>query len=286
MKLIPGDPFIENQNLSKSMIDSLNSYYNLDKPLLNQYLNYLKKFLTLDLGLSLIYEKTSVNQIIKNSFPISMALGLEALFISIFFGFFFGIISAIKKGKWQHSLITLFIIIGVSIPNFLSAALLQYFLAVKLHLFPIARLLSFWHSILPSVSLALLPTAYVAKLMEASMSEVLQKDYIKTAKAKGLSNQKIIFKHVLKNAYLPIISYLAPLTAHILTGSFVIEKIFAIPGISGWLIKSISARDYGLILGLSLFFSFILIVIMFLADIIIALIDPRIQIENGIKKKY
>jgi len=152
-------------------------------------------------------------------------------------------------------------------------------------MFPIARCDSFWHTILPAISLATLPCAYIARLMYSSLSDVLSKDYIKTARSKGLSNFRVIYKHAFRNASLPVISYLGPLTAHVLTGSFVIEKIFAIPGIGGWLVNSIASRDYTVIIGLTVFFSFVLIMIMFVIDIIYKLIDPRIEIENALRKE-
>ncbi|MFA6118796.1 MAG: ABC transporter permease [Parachlamydiales bacterium] len=284
MKAIPGDPFLDNQNIPQETLNSLYAHYGLDKPILVQYFKYLKGILTFDLGPSFIFEGRTVNAIIKDGLPVSMALGIEALLISTSLGIFFGIISALKKDKWQNSFITLFAVIGISVPNFLFATLMQYFFAMKLHLFPIARLDSFWHSILPAISLAILPTAYIAKLMRSSMIDVLSKDYIKTAKAKGLSSFQIIFKHALRNAILPVISYLGPLSAHVLTGSFVIEKIFSIPGIGNWLISSIASRDYTVILGLTVFFSSVLIGIMFVIDILYKIVDPRI--DSGIGNKY
>jgi len=284
MKAIPGDPFLSEQNVTKETLKSLYSYYSLDKPLVYQYFKYLKGFLTFDLGPSMIYEGRSVNQIIKDGLPISMALGFESLFISVSLGITFGTLSAIKKNKWQESIVTLLAIIGVSVPNFLFATLLQYFLAMKIHIFPIARFDTFWHTILPALALAALPTAYITRLMHTNMLDVLSKDYIKTAKAKGLSNFKVIVSHAFRNAILPIISYLGPLSAHVLTGSFVIEKIFSIPGIGQWLVNSIAARDYPLIIGLTVFFSFVLILIMFVIDIIYKLIDPRIDLDGTRKK--
>jgi len=281
MKVIPGDPFSSEQNMPIEVLKSLNAHYDLDKPILYQYVKYLKGFFTFNLGPSLIYEDRNVFEIIKDGLPVTMMLGFEALIIALTSGLILGTIAAIKKDKWQGSFVTIFAIIGISIPNFLFASLLQYFFAMKLHLFPIARFESFLHSILPAVALASLPSAYIARLMQSSMIDVLSKDYIKTAKAKGLSSLKVIFKHAFKNAILPVVSYLGPLTAHVLTGSFVIEKIFSIPGIGMWLVSSISARDYPVIIGLSVFYSFILIMIMFFLDIIYKLIDPRIDIEDA-----
>ncbi|NGX62953.1 MAG: Oligopeptide transport system permease protein OppB [Candidatus Anoxychlamydiales bacterium] len=284
MKAIPGDPFLSDQNMPKEVLKSLHSHYGLDRPIFYQYLKYIKGFLTFDLGPSFVYEGRSVNQIIKDGLPTTMLLGFEALFISIFFGILFGTIGAIKKDKWQSSFITVLAILGISLPNFLIASLLQYLLAMKLKIFPIARFDSFMHSVLPAIALAALPTAYIARLMKSSMIEILSKDYIKTAKAKGLSSFKVISKHAFRNAILPVVSYLGPLSAHVLTGSFVIEKIFSIPGIGMWLVSSISARDYPVIIGLGVFYSFILIFIMFFIDIIYKLIDPRIELDSAITK--
>jgi len=281
MKAIPGDPFSSEQSMPKEVLQSLYSHYGLDKSLTYQYIKYLKGFLTLDLGPSLIYEGRTVLQIIKDGLPITMILGFESLLISAATGLLLGIIAAINQNRWQSSFVTIFAIISISVPNFLLASLLQYLFAMKLHLFPIARFESFLHSILPALALASLPTAYIARLMKTSMIEVLSKDYIKTARAKGLSSFKVIYKHAFKNAILPVVSYLGPLTAHVLTGSFVIEKIFSIPGIGMWLVSSISSRDYPVIIGLSVFYSFILIMIMFFLDIIYKLIDPRIDIEDA-----
>ena len=281
MKTIPGDPFTTEQNMTKEVMDSLYSHYGLDKPLYIQYFKYIKSFFKLDFGSSFIYEGRTVNKIIKDGFPISLFLGMEALLICIPVGTFLGSLAAFKKNKKTDALIMTIAIIGISLPAFLFATLLQYFFSVKLKLFPIARLTSFSSTILPAISLVLLPTAYIARLIRNSVTETLNKDYIKLAKVKGLSNKEIFFKHVLKNSMLPLVAYLGPLSAHVITGSFVIEKIFAIPGIGFWLVSSISLRDYSVILGLSIFFSFILIVIMMLVDILYRLIDPRIEKENA-----
>lgn len=284
MKAIPGDPFSSEQNMPQEVLKSLHLHYGLDKSLTYQYLKYLKGFFTFDLGPSLVYEGRDVFQIIKDGLPITMLLGFESLIISVTLGLILGTIAAIKKDKWQSNFVTIFAILGISVPNFLFASLLQYFFSMKLHFFPIARFESFMHSILPAIALSSLPTAYIARLMKSSMIDVLAKDYIKTAKAKGLSSFQVIFKHAFKNAILPVVSYLGPLTAHVLTGSFVIEKIFSIPGIGMWLVSSISARDYPVIIGLSVFYSFILIIIMFILDILYKLIDPRIEIENATRQ--
>jgi oligopeptide transport system permease protein len=277
MKSIPGDPFLSQQNMPKEILKSLYAHFGLDKPLYIQYLKYLKGFFTFNFGPSFIFEGRDVTLIIKDGFFYTFILGLEALFISLFFGIPLGCLAAFKKNKFQDTLIMFFLVIAISIPNFLFASLLQYIFAMKLNLFPIARLSSFMHSVLPAIALSALPTAYIARLTRSSMIEVLKSDYIKTAISKGLSNFDIIFNHALKNAILPVIAYIGPITAHLLTGSFIIEKIFSVPGIGSYLVSSIASRDYTIIIGLSVFFSFVLIVIMFFMDIVYRLIDPRID---------
>ncbi len=286
MKLIPGDPLMQEQEMPKEVMTALYKYYGLDQPLYIQYFKAIKGFFTLDFGPSMIYEGRTVNQIIKEGFPITLTLGLEALTLSLFLGISLGSFAALKKNQWQDSFSMIVAIIGISLPNFLFATLLQYIFAIKLNLFPIARWGSFAHSILPALSLAALPTAFIARLMRSSMAEVLKQDYIKTAYAKGLSTYSVICRHALRNAILPVISYLGPITAKFLTEVFVIEKIFGIPGIGQWLILSISNRDYTVIMGLTVFFSFILISVIFIVDIIYRLIDPRIEKAYGRTRKY
>jgi oligopeptide transport system permease protein len=280
MKSIPGDPFIQEQEIPKEILTSLYKHYGLDQPLYVQYLKYLKGFFTFDLGPSYIYQGRTVNQIINDGFFVSMTIGLQALVISVFFGITFGSLAALKKNRWPDTLSILIAIIGISLPNFLLATLLQYFFAIKLKLLPVARWGSFAHTILPSIALAAMPLAFIARLTRNNMIEVLEQDYIKTAYAKGLNHIQVIVGHGLRNALIPVISYLGPITTYVLTGSFVIEKIFGIPGLGQWLIHSISNRDYTVIMGLTVFFSILLMSIVLLTDIIIAFVDPRIKILN------
>ncbi|MBI5345546.1 MAG: ABC transporter permease [Chlamydiae bacterium] len=283
MKSIPGDPFISEENMPKEVLDSLYRYYGLDKPIYIQYFEYIKGFLTFDLGPSMVYEGRRVNQIITESFPISFALGAQALFLAFFLGTIFGAIAAFKKDKWQDNLFMIFAVLGISVPSFLLASCLQYVFAMKLSLLPIARWGTFAHTILPTISLAALPTAFIAKLTRGSLLEVLAQDYIKTAKAKGLNPFRVFFFHTLRNGILPVISYLGSISANLLTGSFVVEKIFGIPGLGQWLILSISNRDYPVIFGITVFLSFILITIIFVVDILYSFIDPRIKKEYASK---
>ena len=277
MKSIPGDPFIQDRELPKEILENLHKHYGLDKPLHIQYFQYLKNYLKLNLGPSYVYQGRTVNQIIKEGFSVSMLLGLESLLIAVSFGIFLGSVAAVKKNYHQDAIAMIIAILGISIPNFLLATFLQYIFSLKLNLLPVARWEGFAYSILPAISLAATPMAFIARLVRSNMIEVLEQDYIKTAYAKGLPHFQVILKHGLRNAILPVISYLGPVTTYLITGSFVIEKIFAIPGLGQWLIHSINNRDYTVIMGLTFFFSVLFLVVILLADITAALIDPRLK---------
>jgi oligopeptide transport system permease protein len=285
MHAIPGDPFIGDRVIPEEVMQSLYAYYGLDQPLWKQYIKYLKELFSGNLGFSIVYQGRSVNQFIQEGLPISMRLGFQALFLAIPTGIFLGTWASIKKSKWQDTFAMVISTIGVSVPNFVLASLLQYLFAVKLHLLPVARWISFEHTILPTLALAALPTAFIARLTRSNMVEVLQQDYIRTAKAKGLPLFQIALKHGLRNAILPVITYLGPVATQILTGSFMIEKIFAIPGLGQWMIHSINGRDYPMILGLTVFFSASLMISMFLIDLLYSMIDPRIRVIKT-KKVY
>src|SRR3989339_1101809 len=260
MHAIPGDPFTQEKAIPQEILHAMQKHYGLDKPLIVQYFDYMQGLCKFDLGPSFKYQGRTVNEIIKEGFPVSLCLGLEALFISLSLGILFGSLSASRQGKWQDRSTMFIAIFGLSMPSFLLATFLQYGLAMKLDLFPVARWGTFQQSILPALSLAALPTAFIARLLRTSMIEVLHQDYIQTAKSKGLSPSWILYKHVFRNALLPVASYLGPLTASILTGSFAVEKIFGIPGLGQWFVLSITNRDYTVIMGTTLFYSVILMI--------------------------
>lgn len=283
MHLIPGDPFIGDRVIPEEVLRSLYAHYGLDQPIWVQYGKYLKGVLHFDLGPSIVYQGRTVNQFIREGFPISAQLGLQALFFSIPFGILLGTWAAIKRTKWQDSFAMVISTLGVSVPNFVLSSLLQFIFCVKLHLLPVARWGSFDHTILPTIALAAMPTAFIARLIRSNMVEVLQQDYIRTALAKGLPLFRISLYHGLRNAILPVITYLGPVATQILTGSFMIEKIFAIPGLGQWMIHSINGRDYPMIMGLTIFFSSFLMISMFLIDILYSFLDPRIRIAKTIK---
>jgi len=280
MHAIPGDPFTQDQALPKEILEAMQAHYGLDKPLLVQYAGYMKGLLTFDFGPSLKYQDRTVTDVIREGFPVSGLLGLEALFLSFVFGILFGSLSALHRGGWQDKLLMIVSILGISIPSFIIATFLQYTFAMKLSFFPIARWGSFAHTVLPAFALSALPCAFIARLSRSGMIEVLQQDYIQTAKSKGLSPYLIIIRHVLRNALLPVFAYLGPLSASILTGGFAVEKIFGIPGLGQWFVTSISNRDYPVIMGITIFYAAFLLTSVLVMDIISSLIDPRIQINS------
>jgi oligopeptide transport system permease protein len=280
MKVVPGDPFIQEQAVPEEIMKSMYAHYGLDQPWYIQYGRYLKGLLTWNLGPSFKYEGRSVNDIIQEGFPVSCILGLEAFFLSLFVGTLLGSIAAVRRARWQDHMCMLLAVIGISVPNFIMATFLQYFFAMKIDLLPVARWGTMAHTILPAISLSALPTAFIARLIRANMIEVLQQDYIQTALSKGLSTTKVVIRHVLKNSFLPVLTYLGPLSSTILTGSFIIEKIFGIPGLGGWFVTSITNRDYTVIMGVTVFYSTILMTSIFIVDILYTLLDPRIKLDK------
>lgn len=277
MKAIPGDPFLQEQAIPEEIMKSLYRHYGLDQPLHIQYFKYLKGFLTWDLGPSFKYESRTINDIIREGFPITASLGALALLMALIWGIFWGSIAAFNRGRWGDHIAMTIAVIGMSVPSFILASVLQYFLAMKMSLFPIARWGTFSHMILPAISLSAFPSAFIARMTRASMVEVLEKEYVLTARAKGLSNFTIWRKHILKNSLLPVVSYIGTLFSSIFTGSFVVEKIFGIPGIGGWLVSSITNRDYTIIMGLTVFYSIILMISIYVVDLIYFFLDPRIK---------
>jgi len=277
MHAVPGDPFIGDRVIPEEVMRSLYAHYGLDQPLWVQYGKYLNEILHGNLGVSIVYTGRSVNQFIAEGLPISAWIGLQALLLAIPSGILLGTWAAMKRAQWQDTTAMVLSTVFLSVPNFVLSSLLQYVFAVKLQWLPVARFGSFAHTILPTIALAALPTAYIARLTRSNMVEVLQQDYIRTALAKGLPLFRVALVHGLRNALLPVISYLGPVIASILTGSFMIEKVFAIPGLGQWMIHSINGRDYPMIMGLTIFFSAFLMCMTFLVDVVYAALDPRIR---------
>lgn len=281
MRLAPGNPFASERAIPPAIQESLNEKYGLDNPWYVQYKDYLINTATGDFGTSMKYKYRETNDMIAEGFPISMTLGLEAMFIAVSLGVLIGTIAALFHNKWPDYLMSIVAVIGISVPSFVMASVLQYYLALQLGWFPIAGWNGFIYSILPAVALASTPMAFIAKLTRSSMLEETNSEYVKMAKAKGLSRWVVVFKHALRNALLPVVTYLGPLTAGIITGSFVIEEIFAIPGIGKYFVTSISNRDYTVIMGTTVFYSVILLLAVLIVDILYSFIDPRISLKGG-----
>jgi oligopeptide transport system permease protein len=276
IRVLPGDPFTSDKT-TPQIKASMMKYYGLDKPVYVQYAKYIKNLLQGDMGYSLKFKNRTVNQVIINAFPNSAELGIRALMIAIPIGILLGIISALNHNKaWDYGSMII-AVIGVSVPSFIIGGLLQYVFAIKLKWLPVAQWKGFEYTILPSVALALGTLALVARLMRASMLEVTGQDYILTAEAKGLPIYKIVWKHQIRNAILPVVTVLGPIAAALITGTFVIEQIFAIPGLGKHYVNGIQSLDYTLVLGLTIFYGAFVIMLNFIVDIIYGFVDPRIR---------
>ena len=280
MHTVPGGPFLGEKPLSEAALENLNKKYGLDKPLPVQYYNYLKNALKGDLGESLTKIGQSVSGTIIRAFPVSLKLGLFSMFISTTIGVLFGVIAALKHGAWQDRAVMLTATLGIAVPSFVIATISIIIFSVQLKVLPAYGFDRFEQYIMPGFALSFGSLSFMSRLMRSSMLDVIHQDYIRTAHAKGLKPYVVIFKHALRNAILPIVTYLGPLAAGILTGSFVIEKIFNIPGLGRYFVESITQRDYPTILGVTIFYGAFLIVMNFLVDLSYGIIDPRIKIEK------
>ncbi len=275
-KAIPGGPFTKEKAVPDVVLQRLNEKYHFNDPLWKQYLSYMGDLIKGDLGPSFRYDALTVNDIIAKGFPVSAMLGFFAVLLSVVLGIPAGIIAAYRQNRWQDNTVMLFSIIGISVPNFILATIFMYFLGLKFKILPIAGWGSFSHMILPAVTLAAYPTAYTARLTRSSMLDVLNQDYIKTARSKGLSEFKILTVHALKNALLPVVTYMGPMIAAVFTGSFVVERLFFIPGLGKYYVTAIYDRDYTVILGTTMFYAAFLVAANLVVDILYAFLDPRI----------
>ncbi|WP_170006997.1 ABC transporter permease [Bacillus fonticola] len=281
MNAIPGDPFTSEARIPEQVLENLRNYYGLNDPILVQYWKYVKGALLFDFGPSIKWENQSVNELIVSGFPVSAILGIQAILFATFFGILLGIIAAFRHNSGLDYMSMVIAIIGLSVPSFIFATILIKYLAVELQWFPVATWGTWSHTVLPSLALAMAPMAYIARLTRSSLLEVLSMDYIQTAIAKGVRGPRFLFRHVLRNALIPVVTILGPITATILTGSFVIEQIFGIPGLGKYFVEGIVDRDYPLILGTAVFYSGILVFFIILVDIAYGLIDPRIRFMKG-----
>ena len=278
VRLMPGDPF-SSDKMTPEIKANLEAYYGLDKPLGQQYLTYMLDASHGDFGDSLKQRGRTVMDIIKMKFPVSARVGGVSVLVALIVGVPLGCIAALKRGKFLDSLISVISTCGIAVPSFVICTFLLYFFGVKLQILPTMGLTSWKHYVMPVMALSFYPTAYIMRLMRSSMLDVLGQDYMRTAKAKGLAGFKILFKHALRNAILPVITYVGPLLAYTVTGSFVVEKIFTIPGLGGEFITAINGRDYTLIMGTTIFLATLIIVMNVIVDIVYKIVDPRIKLK-------
>ncbi len=279
MNMVPGGPFLSEKAPSEATLKALNEKYGLDQPKIVQYKNYMVKILKGDMGPSIKQRGRTVKQIVTTGFKVSARLGGISILLAVLIGVPLGSIAALNRGKWIDNLIIVISTCGIAVPSFVVSTVLMMILSVKLDLLPTYGLSSPLHYIMPVAALAFYPSSYITRLMRSSMLEVLGQDYMRTAKAKGLSQFVMLFKHALRNAILPVVTYLGPLLAYTLTGSFVVEKIFTIPGLGNDFISSIINRDYTMIMGTTIFLAFLIITMNLMVDIAYKLIDPRIKLR-------
>ncbi|MBG7874887.1 ABC transporter permease [Enterococcus faecium] len=281
MQLLPGTPYTNQERLSPETIEMLNKQVGLDKPVIVQYGIYLSNLLQGDFGISFQFKNQPVAHLLAGRIGPSLQLGLQAIIFGTVLGTILGTISAMKQNTWADTSSTLVAILGRSIPNFVFAVLLQYIFAIKLQVLPIAKWDGFVYTILPTIALAMSPLADSARFIRTEMVEVLHSDYVELAKAKGLSRWEIAFKHGLRNSLIPLMTLLGPLAVALMTGSLVVENIFAIPGIGEQFVKSITTNDYPTIMVVTILYSFMLIFVILIVDLLYGLVDPRIRVSEG-----
>ena len=281
MKLMPGTPYSNQEKMTAAQIQIMNEQYGLDKPVWQQYLIYIADMLHGNLGTSFQYSNQPVTYLISSRIGPSAQLGLQAMIFGLFFGIIIGSIAAINHNTWVDTTATIVSIIGKSVPNFVLAVLLQYYVALKLGWFPIADWGGFSYTILPMIALGVGPLAETARFIRTGMVDVLNSDYIELARAKGLSKFGIVFHHALRNSLIPLVTLIGPYTVALMTGSMVIENIFSIPGIGEQFVKSILTNDYPTIMGVTMLYSVGLVIIILITDIVYGIIDPRIRLAGN-----
>ncbi|GGI30269.1 ABC transporter permease [Staphylococcus chromogenes] len=282
MKLMPGSPF-NDEKLSEEQKTMLNEKYGLNDPLPIQYGNYMANVVKGDFGNSFQYDNQPVWDLIKPRLVPSFQMGLFSMVIGVIVGLFLGVIAATRQNTWVDYLATFISVIAISVPSFVLAVLLQYVFAVRLQWFPVAGWEGISTAILPSLALSAVVIATVARYIRAEMIEVLSSDYILLARAKGNSTSRVLYGHALRNALIPVITILVPMLASILTGTLTIENIFGVPGLGDQFVRSITTNDFSVIMAITLLFSTLFIVSIFIVDILYGLIDPRIRLQGGKK---
>ncbi|MDQ3386115.1 MAG: ABC transporter permease [Actinomycetota bacterium] len=280
MQLLPGTPF-NDEKLSDEAKAQLEAKYGLDDPLVVQYARYMANMAQGDFGNSFYYNNTPVFGILLGRFPVSAFLGIQAMVVGVFVGMALGIVGALKHNTFWDSTATVVAVLGISIPSFVLGPLMQYWVGVKLGWLPIAFFDSWQHSIMPSIALSVFVIAIIARFMRTEMLEVLAQDYITLAKAKGLSALGVVLRHAVRNSLIPVVTVIFPLVVGLVTGSLVIEQIFAIPGIGELFVTSIVVNDYFMIMGTTVFFAVLFVVALLIQDIAYGIIDPRIRVSGG-----
>jgi oligopeptide transport system permease protein len=278
MHAVPGGPFErENRSLPPATIENLRRRYGLDQPLPEQFLRFLGNALRGDLGVSYQYQDRPVTQVLLQGLPRTATLGLIALAIALCVGIPLGTLAALRQNSWVDYLSLFLATLGASVPNFVVAIVLVIVFSVWLHQLPTGGWGTPKHLIMPALALAFGPTAYIARMTRASMLDAIRQDYVRTARAKGLHERTVISRHTLPNALIPVLTVVGPITANLLLGSFIIESIFSIPGIGREYVQSIGARDYGMIMGTTLFYAVVIAVANLIVDLLYGVVDPRIR---------
>lgn len=279
VRLMPGGPF-DGEKITPEMKEVLNEKYGLDKPIGEQYKIYISNLLKGDLGESMQFRGREVRDTIAYSFPKSAKLGIVSVIFSLIVGTLLGVLSALKVDKWPDRLCMFISTLGITVPSFVIGAVLMYFFTVEWKLLPAIGLSGPKSYIMPVIALAGSSMAFITRLTRSKLIDVLKQDYIRTAKAKGLSTRVVVFKHALRNSLIPVVTYMGPLVAGILTGSFVVEKIFVIPGLGNEFVSTITNRDYTALLGVVVFFCTLIVICNLIVDILYVIIDPRIKLED------
>lgn len=279
-KMLPGTPFADDK-LTPQLREVLFEKYGLDEPLYVQYAKYMWNVAQLDLGNSFYFEGRPVLGMILERAPVSAFLGIQAVVFGLVAGLVLGIVSALRHNTYLDTLAVVIAVLGVSVPSFVLGPVLQNVFGVRLEWFPIALFDSWRHSVLPSLALSVFVVSTVARFVRSEMLEVMGQDYITLAKSKGLSSLAVIVRHVLRNAMIPLVTVLAPLTVYLITGSLVIEQIFVVPGIGEQFVSSIRVNDYSMILGTTIFLSALFIIALLIQDVLYGIIDPRIRVSDA-----
>lgn len=280
MHAIPGGPFTQEKKLPPAVMATVEARYHLDEPLWDQYVDYVRHAAVLDLGPSYKYPGKTVNDIIAETLPVSAELGLISLLLAIGAGILAGMAAAWYKNTWVDYGMMIGATLGVSVPSFILVAVLIQLFAFTWPVLPAALWKGPAYVILPALALAAQPTAFIMRLTRSSLVDALGQDYIRTARSRGIGPWSLLYRHALRNALLPVVSYIGPLAAALMTGSFIVETIFAIPGLGRHFVTSIYNRDYTVILGITIFYSFLIMMMNLLVDIIYPLLDPRITVDS------